>query len=119
MKQQSPGIQNQGASMHLRIEAFILSLLSAFLGYRAGMNNGGWWFDRLLSQGNWFHHYWMSVVVAEACAVSAICILAALRARVGWRMAYKHWMTGVTVLLLLPAQLSLSTLPGAGNVLMR
>jgi hypothetical protein len=116
---QSPDSINQSTTLLLRVLALILSWLSAWFGFTAGMDAHGHGFVNWLSDGNWFHHYWVSVVVAEVCAVSSILILGILRARIGWRATYKHALTLFTVIMLVPAQLSLFELPGAAGVVIR
>jgi hypothetical protein len=116
---QLPNTVNQSATSLLRVVAFVLSCLSAWFGLTAGMDILGHGFVNWLSDGNWFHHYWVSLIVVETFAILCICLLAVLRARIGWRATYKHMMTALTVLLLLPAQLSLISLPGAASVIIR
>jgi energy-coupling factor transporter transmembrane protein EcfT len=43
-----------------------------------------------------------AIILIELCAAVSVAVLAGVRARVGWR-AYRHPLTIVTALLLLPA----------------
>ncbi len=44
-----------------------------------------------------------AIILIELCAAVSIAVLAGVRARVGWRGTYRHPLTVLTALLLLPA----------------
>jgi hypothetical protein len=44
-----------------------------------------------------------AIILTELCAAASVAVLAGVRARVGWRGAYRHPLTILTALLLLPA----------------
>ncbi len=46
-----------------------------------------------------------AIILAEVCAAVSVAVLAGVRARVGWRGAYRHPLAILTALLLLPAVL--------------